>query len=664
MSVDDRQLVDTIRFLSVDMVEAAKSGHPGLPLGAAPMAMVLWDRYLRHSPKNPKWANRDRFVLSAGHGSALLYSLLHLTGYDLTLDDLRQFRQFGSRTPGHPEYGHTPGVESTTGPLGQGFANAVGMALAEHYLASRYNRPGFDLIDHWTYALVSDGDLMEGITSEAASFAGSMRVGKLLLLYDNNHISLEGPTSFSFTEDVLARFTSYGWGVQRVEDGNDLGAIDAAIRTARSHPDRPQFISVRTHIGYGSPRQDTREAHGEPLGPEGTRATKAKLGWPLEPPFLVPEEARDHFRQAIERGAGWEADWARLHAAYRAQFPELAAELDASLNGELPADWASSLPTFPAGGSMATRDAGATTLNALAQKVPTLVGGAADLSPSTKTTLVGLGDFSYGASSGRNLHFGVREHAMSAMMNGMFLHGGVRPFGSTFLIFSDYARPAIRLAALMQIAPVFVFTHDSIGVGEDGPTHEPIEQLAGLRSIPGLTVLRPADANETAAAWSVALRRTGPTALVFTRQKLPMLPGEPGRVRAGVERGGYVLSPEAASPISAVLIGTGSEVQLCLGAQTALKAEGISTRVVSLPSCEMFDLQPPEYRDAVLPPGVPRVVVEAGSTGGWYRYTGAQGTVVGIDRFGASGAGDVVMARLGFTVERVVAAARSVIRPA
>ncbi|MCI4331928.1 MAG: transketolase [Thermoplasmata archaeon] len=643
------------------MVEAAKSGHPGLPLGAAPMAMVLWDRFLRHSPRNPLWPNRDRFVLSAGHGSALLYSLLHLTGYDLTLEDLQGFRRFGSRTPGHPEHGHTPGVEATTGPLGQGLANAVGMALAEHFLASRYNRPGFPVVDHWTYALVSDGDLMEGIASEAASFAGSMRVGKLLVLYDDNHISLEGPTSYSFTEDVRARMAAYGWGVQRVEDGNDLAAVDAAIREARSHPDRPQFISIRTHIGFGSPRQDTREAHGEPLGPEGTRATKTKLGWPLEPAFLVPDRVREHFLAAVGRGTSSEEEWNRLCVAYRSQFPDLAAEFDRSLRGDLPDGWRSAVPEFPTGVPMATRDAGAATLNALAQRIPNLLGGSADLSPSTKTTLVGMGDFSYGGESGRNLHFGVREHAMSAMLNGMALHGGVRPFGSTFLIFSDYARGAMRLAALQRIPSIFVFTHDSVAVGEDGPTHEPVEQLNGLRSVPGMTVIRPADANETAEAWRVALEQPGPTALALTRQKLPVMAFDRTRLREGVSRGGYVLGVESSTPAAVVLVGTGSEVSLCLAAQPLLEAAGISARVVSLPSVELFGAQSVEYRDSILPPEVPRVVVEAGATAAWHRLTGDRGAVVGLDRFGASGAGDVVMAQMGFTVDAVVAAARSVV---
>jgi transketolase len=665
MATDELEMVNTLRFLSVDMVEAAKSGHPGLPLDAAPMAYVLWDRFLKHNPANPAWWDRDRFVLSAGHGSALLYSLLHMTGYDLPMEELRQFRRFGSRTPGHPEYGRTAGVEASTGPLGQGFAMGIGMAVAQRYLESRYNRPGFPVVDHWTYGLCSDGDLMEGISSEAASFAGAMRVGKLVYLYDDNNISLEGPTSLSFTEDVTARFLSYGWQVQSVPDGNDLAAIDAALRQARSHSEAPTLIRVHTHLGYGSPKHDTREAHGEPLGPEATRATKRTLGWPEDRPFWVPEGARAHFGLARERGAAWEAAWTTLLDGYRGAHPDLAKEFDSVMKGELPAGWDSAMPAFgAASAAIATRDAGAQAMNAIAQRVPSLVGGSADLSPSTKTVLDGLGDWSASAECGPNLHYGVRENAMVGIVNGMALHGGLIPYGATFLVFSDYAKPAIRISALQGTHSILVFTHDSIGLGEDGPTHQPVEQLVTLRAVPGFTTIRPADANEAVEAWRVAMRRKGPVALVFTRQKLPVLDPAMYPVHEGVARGAYVLCGTPGKDPQVVLIGTGSEVHLCRAAQAKLEAKGIAVRVVSMPSWELFEETPREYRDSVLPPGVPRVSVEAASPVGWERYVGASSAIVGLARFGASAPGPEVFERLGFTAEHVVEVALETLRAA
>ena len=663
MASEDDLLINTVRFLAVDMVEEARSGHPGLPLGAAPMATVLWDRFLRHNPADPLWPDRDRFVLSAGHGSALLYALLHLTGYDLPLDELRRFRQFGSRTPGHPEHGRTPGVEATTGPLGQGLANAVGMALARRYLASRFNRPGFKIVDHATFVLCSDGDLMEGIGAEAASFAGTMKVSPLVVLYDDNRISLEGPTSLAFGENVEARFASYGWQVQSVEDGNSVEALDGAIRRAVSHPGAPWLIRVRTHIGYGSPRQDTKEAHGEPLGPEGTRQTKHKLGWPVEPTFIVPEEAKGHFRRALGRGRAREEEWHALFEEYRKAEPGLAREFERLLGGTAPDPWSPELPVFPEGQPVATRDASASVLQAAAQQWPALLGGSADLAPSTKTIVAGLGDFSFDDPCGRNVHFGVREHAMVAMLNGLALHGGIRPYGSTFLIFSDYARPAIRLSAMMGLPTILVFTHDSVAVGEDGPTHQPVEQLASLRAIPGLATVRPADASETTEAWRAALGRSGPVALVLTRQKLPVLDRSVYPVATGVRRGAYVLADPPRGRPQVVLVATGSEVHLALAARKTLSEQGVAARVVSMPCWSWFDGEGPEYRESVLPSGVPRVVVEAGSPLGWERYAGPGGTIVALERFGASAPGPVVYEKLGFTVERVVDAALRVVRP-
>ncbi len=658
----DRICVNTLRFLAVDSVEKANSGHPGLPLGAAPMAYVLWDRFLRHNPADPRWPNRDRFILSAGHGSALLYALLHVTGYDLSLEELQRFRQWGSRTPGHPEYGVVPGVEATTGPLGQGFAMGVGMAIAERHLASTLNRDGWPLVDHYTYGIVSDGDLMEGIASEAASLAGHLGLGKLIYLYDDNLVSLEGPTSWAFTEDVPGRFESYGWQVLRVEDGNDLDAIDAALRAAQADTRHPSLVCVRTHIGYGSPVQDTREAHGEPLGPARLKATKEKLGWPLEPTFWIPPEARAHFRMALDRGRTWQSEWESLRTRFRSQEPAAARAFEAQISGELPTGWDAGLPAFrPTDGPIATRDASQRVLAALSSRLPALVGGAADLSPSTKTVLPGTPDFGANERGGRNFHFGVREHAMAGVLNGIALHGGLLPYGGTFLVFSDYARGAVRLAALQKTHVIFVFTHDSIAMGEDGPTHQPVEHLLSLRSIPEFTVYRPADANETSAAWRLAVTRSEPAALVLTRQKVPVLDPAVYPIAEGVPRGGYILSDPPAGPPHVILIATGSEVSVALEAQRKLAGLGTPSRVVSLPSWRLFDEQPPSYRAAVLPPGIPKVSVEAGVTLGWSRYVGSNGRSVGVDRFGASAPGPVVLRELGITPDHVVECAQNAI---
>jgi transketolase len=652
LSHTDRLCVDTIRMLSIDQVERAASGHPGMPLGAAPMAYVLWDRYLRHNPGNPLWPDRDRFILSAGHGSALLYSLLHVYGYAVSMADLERFRQWGSRTPGHPERGLTPGVEVSTGPLGQGFAMGVGMALAERHLAQRFNRPGHTIVDHYTYAIVSDGDLEEGVSAEAASFAGTQRLGKLIYLYDSNGISIEGPTATTFTEDVLARFRAYGWHTVLVEDGEDLEAIAQALDEARAVTDRPSLIEVRTHIGYRSPKQDTREAHGEALGREAYEATRAAYGW-SQPPFSVPEEAARHFATARQRGAALEAEWRERFEAYRKAYPELAQAFAATVvEGRLPDGWADRLPRFAGGGAMATRDASGQALNALAAVIPNLLGGSADLAPSTKTWI--QGEAVLGPSGGRNIAFGVREHAMAAIVNGLAAHGGIRPYGSTFLVFSDYCRPAIRLAALMGLPSLFVFSHDSLGVGEDGPTHQPIEHVMSLRAIPGLVVYRPADANETVAAWREVLADGRPAALVLTRQKVPVL--DPDRVPAdGVARGAYILEEAPEGDPEVILIATGSEVHLALGAAAELRARGRRPRVVSMPSWERFLEQPAAYREAVLPRSIrARVAVEAGVSLGWERFVGEDGAIVAVDRFGASAPGGVVLEAYGFTVARVV----------
>jgi transketolase len=674
----DQLCINTVRFLSVDAVQKAKSGHPGMPLGAAPMAYVLWTRLLNHNPRNPGWFDRDRFVLSAGHGSMLLYSLLYLTGYDLTLDDIKQFRQFGSKTPGHPERGHTPGVETTTGPLGQGFANAVGMAIAEAQLAARYNRPGFEVIDHATYAIVSDGDLMEGVASEAASLAGHLRLGKLTCLYDDNYVTLAAGTDITFSEDRARRFDAYGWHTVSVPDGNDLATIDAALRAAQAETARPSLILVRTHLGYGSPnKQDTFEAHGSPLGLDEVRLTKQNLGWPTEPPFLIPEEALAHFREAVSRGARDEATSHDRMTAYAKAFPELAQELQRTLSGELPRDWDADIPVFPADAKgMATRVASGKVMNAIAPCLPALTGGSADLDPSTHTALKGLGDFDPAAGTGadtqgsagggwsyagRNLHFGVREHAMGGIVNGMAAHGGVVPYGSTFLIFSDYMRPPIRLAALMGLHVIHVFTHDSIALGEDGPTHQPVEQLAALRAIPNLTVIRPGDANETAVAWRVAVEtRDRPVLLVLSRQDVPTLDRSRYAPADGLRRGAYVLRDAHDGKPDVILIASGAEVGLIVAAADRLSAEGVAVRCVSMPSWELFDVLPQADRDAVLPPAVrARLAVEAGAAQGWHRYVGDAGDVLSVERFGASAPGDVVMREYGFNVDEVCKRARA-----
>ncbi|MCI4323924.1 MAG: transketolase [Thermoplasmata archaeon] len=642
------------------MVEAAKSGHPGLPLGAAPMAFTLWDRFLRHNPANPGWANRDRFILSAGHGSALLYSLLHLSGYNLPMEELKRFRQWESKTPGHPELGVTPGVELTTGHLGQGFAMGVGFAAAERFLAAKYNREGFPVVDHWTYGLISDGELMEGVCAEAASFAASAGIGKLIYLYDDNQVSLEGPTSLSFTESVVDRFQAYGWSTAEVEDGNDLNEIFEAITAAKSEPTYPWLIRVRTHIGYASPKQDTREAHGEPLGAEAANATKARLGWNHPEPFFVPDGVRERMGEAVPNGAAAEAEWQTLRAAYAEAEPGAATELEAVLEGRFPHGWTNTLPRFsPVDGPMASRDASARVLNVLASRFPTLMGGSADLAPSTKTIINGSSSSSQESPEGRNIHFGAREHAMASILNGLAIHGGIRPFGATFLIFSDYQRPAIRFAAIMQAKSLFLYTHDSIGVGEDGPTHQPVEQLWGLRSIPGMTVLRPADANETAAAWEIALQRQGPVAIVLTRQKLPTFDPEKVPTRSGALRGGYIASESGPDAPELVLLATGSEVAPCLDAARLLGEQGIPTRVVSMPSVELFEEQEAAYRQSVLPPGVPTLAVEAGSAVGWWRWVGTQGDVLGIARYGASAPGPVLFQKFGFSPENIAARAKA-----
>jgi transketolase len=661
----DQLCINTIRMLAVDAVQKANSGHPGLPMGAAPMAYVLWTRFLKHNPANPGWADRDRFVLSAGHGSMLLYSLLHLTGYDLSLEELGNFRQWDSKTPGHPESYLAPGVETTTGPLGQGFTNGVGMAIAERFLAAHFNRPGLTIVDHYTYALVSDGDLMEGVSHEAASLAGHLRLGKLIYCYDDNGISIEGSTELAFTEDRAARFVAYGWHVQRVDDGNDLEAISKALEAAREETERPSLILVRTHIGYGSPnRQDTAAAHGEPLGADEVKLTKKNLGWPLEPTFLIPDKALARFRAALQGGEKCERDWNARFQLYEKEYPELAREWKRAMSGELPAGWDRDIPTFPAGAKgMATRAASGTVLNAIAPHLPTLIGGSADLAPSTKTLIKDTGDFKADDYGQRNMHFGVREHAMGGIINGMALHGGLIPYGSTFLIFSDYMRPTIRLAAMMGLKVIYVLTHDSIGLGEDGPTHQPIEQLASLRAIPHLIVIRPADANETAQAWRFAIEHTGgPVALALTRQNLPTLDRDKYAPADGLSRGAYVLSDTEEQKPDVILMASGSEVHVVLEAAEKIRERGISARVVNMASWELFDQQPNHYRDSVLPPErVARVAIEAGVPQGWHRYVGDRGKVLAIDRFGASAPYTVLFEKFGFTADRVAKEALALI---
>jgi len=652
----DQLCINTIRMLAVDAVQKAKSGHPGMPMGAAVMAYVLWTRFLKHNPVNPKWPDRDRFVLSAGHGSMLLYALLHLTGYDLSLEDLQHFRQWESKTPGHPEYGITPGVETTTGPLGQGFGNGVGMAIAERWLAAQFNRPNHSIVDHYTYAIVSDGDLMEGVASEAASLAAHLKLGNLIYLYDANQVSIDGNTSLAFTEDVGRRFEAYGWHVRRLADGNDLVAVEAAIRAAQAETTRPSLIVCRTHIGYGSPnKQDTNKAHGEPLGDEEVKLTKQKLGWPLTPTFLIPEEARQEFRQAIARGKAWEAEWEQRLAAYSAAFPEEAARWEQYMSGKLAQGWDAKLPAFvPSDQPLATRAASGKALQALFPKVTNLLGGSADLAPSSNTYVPGVPEFQAGSYGGRNFHFGVREHAMGAICNGIAQHGGLRPYTGTFLIFSDYMRPAVRLAALMKAPVIFIYTHDSIGLGEDGPTHQPIEHLAALRAIPELCLIRPADANETVEAWRVALTHSGPTCLILTRQNLPVLERARTQPDGGVDRGGYILAdPPQGSP-RILLIATGSEVSVAVGAQKLLAEKGVAARVVSMPSWELFDRQPQSYRDSVLPPTLTaRLAIEAAAPLGWHKYVGPAGEIVGMTRFGASAPGSVNFEKFGFTPQNV-----------
>jgi transketolase len=685
-SADDRDqlCINTIRMLSIDAVQKANSGHPGMPMGAATMAHVLWTRHLRHNPRNPAWPDRDRFVLSAGHGSMLLYSLLFLTGYDLSIDDIKQFRQWSSLTPGHPERGVTPGVEVTTGPLGQGFGNSVGLAIAERWLAATFNRHGHDVVDHCTYVLASDGDLMEGVASEAASLAGTFKLGRLIVLYDANRITLSATTNVTFTEDVGARFEGYGWHVQRI-DGQDVAAVDAALALARADADRPSLIIAHTHIGYGSPhKQDTWHAHGEPLGIEEVRLTKRALGWPEDRVFYVPDDALRIFRQSVDTGAALEAAWRRRVDTYAIAHPDTADQFARALAGQLPDGWETHLPVFTAAdGEMATRDAGGKALNALAGFVPNIIGGSADLDPSTRTGLKGCGDFespqvelasdawpTQGSAggvwgySGRNIHFGLREHAMGAVLTGLALHGGLVPFGATFLSFSDYMRPALRLAALSKARVIYIWTHDSIALGEDGPTHQPVEQLASLRAMPNMMVVRPADATETVEAWRVALTHTtGPVGLVLTRQKLPVIDRKRFTPASGLAQGGYVLADASGSAPEVILIATGSEVSIALDAHEQLAKDGIRSRVVSMPCWELFDAQPQSYRDAVLPPRVrARISLEAASPFGWERYVTGKGAIISVNRFGASAPGPLLMREFGFTPEHVVEAAKTILK--
>ncbi len=656
--------IDTIRVLAMDAVQRAVSGHPGTAMALAPLAYVLWQRHLRYNPANPDWFGRDRFVLSCGHACMLLYATLYLTGYDLSLDDIKQFRQWHSRTPGHSEYGPTPGVEATTGPLGQGVGNAVGMALAEAHLAGIFNRPGHQIVDHCTYFVASDGDLMEGVSHEACSLAGHLKLGRLIGIYDDNRITIDGATGLTWSDDTAQRFEAYGWHVQRVADGNDVGALDAALSAARRAADRPSLVIVRTHIAYGSPhKQDTPEAHGSPLGEEEVKLTKQRLGWPSLEPFHVPEGSLAHWRRARERGARLEAEWHGKYEAYRRAHPELAAELERRLNGRLPDDWDADLPAFTAKDAQATRAASSKVLNAIAVKVPELIGGSADLAGSTQVVFKDGGDVAAGNWQAKNIHFGVREHGMGAILNGLALHGAVRPVGSTFLIFSEYMRPSIRLAALSGLPAIYVFSHDSIGLGEDGPTHQPVEQLASLRAIPNLTVIRPADPTEVVEAWRVAVRhRHGPVALVLTRQKVPVIDRSRYAPASGLRHGAYVLAEPPAGKPALLLIATGSEVELALGAHERLTAAGVAARLVSMPSMELFAAEPPEYRDMVLPPSVrARLAVEAASPQPWYRWVGDRGAVLGLERFGASAPYPRLYQEFGLTVDGVVRRARELL---
>jgi transketolase len=661
-STIEQQAIATIRLLAVDMVEKARSGHPGMPLGAAPMAYALFTRIMRFNPANPEWLNRDRFVLSAGHGSALLYAMLHLCGFGLGMEELKQFRQLGSRTPGHPEYGHTPGIEMTTGPLGQGIATAVGIAAAERFLAAKLNTAERTLIDHFTWVICGDGDLMEGISSEASSLAGHLKLGRLICLYDSNHISIEGSTGLAFTENVAQRYEAYGWHVISHIDGNDLDAIERAVRDAQEIDDRPSLIIVNTTIGYGSPhKQGTASAHGEPLGPDEAKLVKRAFGFPEEESFVVPDRVYTHFREVAERGAKLEAEWQAQWQSFERDEPDLVSAITGLLAGRFPDEWLPELPEFPAGQSLATRQASKSVLGRIAEKVPLLAGGSADLAPSNGTLYGGTCDFEAGSYGCSTFHFGVREHAMGAIVNGLALSKMVIPYGATFLIFADYMKPALRLASLMQTHSIFIFTHDSIGVGEDGPTHQPIEQLAMLRSMPGLDVYRPADANETAAAWLLALKRRKPATLVLTRQNVPVLDNNDGRLRDGVAKGGYVLADWLDSAEDArriIIVATGSEVHLALEAKALIEKEGFAVRVVSMPSRELFAEQSAEYRAAVLPPSVrARVVAEAAATFGWHDISGDGGTVIGIDRFGASAPGPALIEHFGFTAANIAAKA-------
>jgi transketolase len=662
----DELCINTLRFLAVDMVQKANSGHPGLPMGSAAMAYTLWDRSLKYNPRDPHWPDRDRFILSAGHGCALLYGLLHVTGFDLPLDELKRFRQWGSHTPGHPEYGKTPGVEATTGPLGQGLANGVGMAIAEVALAARFNRPGHKIVDHYTYVLVSDGDLEEGISSEAGSIAGHQHLGKIIVLYADNHITIEGSTELAFTEDRMARFAAFGWQVQRVEQSNDVEAVALALDNARKETDRPSLIAVRTHIGFGSPhKQDTAAAHGEPLGVEEARLTKEGMNWPVSPSFHIPEEALEHFRRAVVRGSAAQVEWESRFKAFGQEYPELSAEFQRVIDRQLPGDWGAGLPTFVASdGPMATRVASGKVIEILGSRLPEMMGGSADLGPSTHTKIDGAGSFEPEDWAGRNMHFGIRENSMGAILNGMALHSGLIPYGGTFFVFSDYMRPPMRLAAMNALPVIYIFTHDSIGMGEDGPTHQPVEQLIGLRSIPGMVVLRPADANETVAAWRVAIgRKQGPVALVLTRQGLPVLDlNSYPAIPAGVPLGGYILADfSTAKDPEITLIATGSEVHLALKGRDQLQTEGVNARVVSMPSTNLFAAQSEDYRDRILPKGVPLLAIEAGSPMGWQSYVGPRIAVIGIDTFGSSAPGPVVMEHYGFTAENVCRQAHHVL---
>jgi transketolase len=658
--------VNTIRTLSLDAVQKANSGHPGLPMGAAPMAYVLYQKHLKHNPKNPKWPDRDRFVLSGGHGSMLVYSMLHLTGYDLSLDDLKSFRQWNSRTPGHPESFMTPGVEATTGPLGQGTANAVGMAMAERFLAARYNKPGHTIVDHHTYAIVSDGDLMEGISHEAASLAGHLKLGKLIYLYDDNLISLDGPTSISFTEDVAKRYEAYGWQTLRVGDGNtDYDGIDKAIAAAKADTSRPSIILVRTTIGFGSPNKaNTHEAHGSPLGPEEVKLSKKALGFDPDKSFYIPEEALAHFRTAIDRGAKSELEWQQRFDAWAAANPELATEWRLAQAGELPADWQAALPTFTPKDELATRESGGKVITALANKIPYLLGGDADLSVSTKTGFKGLGNFDGQTGQGRNIRFGVREHAMGAIANGLAYHGGIRSFTATFFCFADYERPALRLAALSHLPVTFVFTHDSIGLGEDGPTHQPVEHLASLRAMPNMWVIRPGDANETSEAWRMALeRKTGPCCIVLSRQSVPTYDRSKTGPADGTRKGGYVLLDAEGGAPQAILIATGSELPIAVEAHGKLVAAGVRTRVVSLPCWEAFAAQPRDYQQSVIPSSIPvRVSIEAAATFGWQKWIGDRGAAIGLDRFGASAPYKTIYKELGLTADHIVSTVNGLLK--